>query len=138
MSTRLSGLNETDRLRERVAELEDALGLTAEIPAELVPRSICEGTSFGRPKVLEVIGVLLTRPFAHSAALFDALYGTRPECDQPQPQILSVYVCRVRASLRRHGIELKTRRGAGWYLTEDDKTKLRAVIAQLNDQRVAA
>jgi len=41
---------------------------------------------------------------------------------------ISVYLCRIRKSLRRHGITLITSRGEGVYLTKADASYLQCLI----------
>lgn len=41
---------------------------------------------------------------------------------------INVYLCRIRKSLRRHGIELITSRGEGVYLTKADAAYLQRLI----------
>lgn len=130
-------MSELERLRDRVAELEEALGLTADLPRGLIPREIV-GTRQGALGALRFIGVLLTRPFGSREAIYSAFYGDRPEVRQPCLKVLDVYASCARKILSAHGIELQTIRGEGWRLDAANKAKLRAVITQLNNERQQA
>lgn len=130
---------EIERLRDRVAELEEALGLTAEIPRDIVPLEIRGVHRVGSPGIRRFIAMLLARPFGNREAIYNAFYGALPEVDQPGHRILDVYSSAARKVLKAHGIELQTIRHQGWFIDTADKTKLRATIARLNrDQQQAA
>ncbi len=89
-------MSEVQRLRDRVAELEDAMGLTAEIPRDLVPRAIARHG----PKVRRLIGILLIRPFGDRDAIYNAIYGMQAECDLPCAKIMDVLICQARKALK--------------------------------------
>lgn len=119
-------MSELQRLRDRVEELEEALGLSSAIPVEtLLYNLFPPNNDVGIPMLVNVFNFLLKRPFGRKEAMFIALYGARPECDQPNLQIINVYVSRIRTMLRKHGIKLKTSKTPpGWYIEEADKTKI--------------
>lgn len=131
-------MSELERLRDRVAELEDAMGLTAGIPRDLIPRELVASSRVGSPETLKFIGIVLARPFAHRESVYASMFGGRPECDQPGIRILHVYAWRSRQILSAYGVALKNIRGKGWVLSPADKAKLRGVIAQINGERQAA
>lgn len=110
--------SEIERLRDRVSELEDAMGLTAKLPRRLL----------SEPMIDRFIGILLARPFGDRDAIYSTLYGGRPESDQPDIKILDIYASRSRKILRRWDIEVKTLYGRGWWIDSSNKTKLRALI----------
>jgi hypothetical protein len=132
----VSRMSELDRLRARVAELEDALGLTAEIPRSLLDPLRYVGTSHPWRKAIETIGVLLARPFVSRDVLFTVLYGERPECDQPGVKAVDMALTYARKSLATYGIKVVNVFGEGWYISDPDKAKLRAVIDGLNERAV--
>lgn len=118
-------MSELQQLRDRVCELEELLGLTAEFPRHLLPRgtfrlNICE----------PLLGLLLARPFVSQQAAYDACYGGRPECDQPDIKQIQVAICYLRKGLASKGIEVSLDRGQGYYMTDENKSKLRALIAE--------
>lgn len=130
-------MNELEFLRNRVAELEEVVGLTADLPRSLIPRAMA-GTRAGAPGALRFIGILLARPFGHREGIYTALYGGRPEADQPIDKILDVTVCYARKILADHDIQIQTIRGEGWRLTDANKAKLRTVIERLNNEQKQA
>lgn len=104
---------ENELLRLRVDELE-AILLRQDLPQSL--RLTC--------KQAQVLSVLMACPLASKADLMTALYSLNAG-DPPDDGVVTVFVTGVRRELRRHGIELRTRWGRGWWLAEDDKAKLR-------------
>ena len=112
-------MSELQRLRDRVLELEDALGLTAEIPYPLVPQHT------GMTKSLaKLFCLLIHRPFVSRDAAYTVLFGGRPECDQPAGKIIEPMVCNLRKTLRRYDISIETRWGMGYYMTDENKRKV--------------
>jgi hypothetical protein len=128
-------MSELERLRDRVEELEEALGLTAEMPNGFL-RAISKWHRSG-PMSQKCLGLLLTRTFCDRAALYAVLYGARPECDQPDSRIIDVYILSVRRALADHGIKLHTVYGRGWYLDDADKYKLREMMARAKGSQIA-
>ncbi len=113
-------MSELEQLRDRVAELEEALGLTATLPAMF---------RLGLPRLEEkLLGLLLARPFIAKEAAYIVLWGARLECEQPSFKNLDVYISRLRAVLRRRDITIKTKYGDGWYIEAADKARLRALL----------
>jgi len=98
---------ETDRLRDRVEQLEQLVGVDRSLTSRL-------RTAFGlEPGVAQVMGMLLKRDFVTHDALYVVLYAARPECDWPDARIVDVQISRLRRALRRHGITIKTQWGEG-------------------------
>jgi len=56
------------------------------------------------------------RPVERDRA-FDLLYGARLDCDQPEPKILDIQVCKMRPRLEPLGLVVTTAWGIGWTLT---------------------
>lgn len=119
-------MNELQQLRDRVAELEDILGLTAQFPRELIPVR-----HYRRGVAGPLLGLLLARPFVSADVAYDTLYGGRPEADQPKSgnNCVSVMIYHLRQTLAPHGITVRNLWGQGYYLDDADKEKLRALIA---------
>jgi DNA-binding response OmpR family regulator len=105
---------------DRIAELEALLGTRGQ---ELPP-----AIGLTRKQV-ELLGYLMLRNFAADAGAYAALYGGMPECDQPDIKILQVQVCKMRAKLAPFGIKIDRRLGQGYYLTAENKAKVRALMA---------
>lgn len=116
MATELERLREeNDLLRLRVEELEGIL-LRQEVP-------FCIGLT---RKQAQVLSLLLARPMVSRSDLMTALYSLSAG-DPPADRIIDVFIVRVRRALARHGIEVRTLWGQGWFLTNEDKAKVRAL-----------
>ena len=121
-------MSELERLRDRVDELEELLGVRGTIPRKMF-RSC--------PLAAEqLIGMLLARPSITREAAYTALYGGRPEADQPMEKIIGTRMCQARKALTPHGIAVKTVWGSGYYMTGENKAKLRALLDE--EKRIAA
>lgn len=115
-------MTETERLRDRVEELERVLGVDMSLTNRL--RDV-----FGlEPGLSPILGMLMKRAFVSHASLYTVLYAGRPECDWPKPKIMDVQVCKLRRKLRKHGVSIETRWGEGWMMTAADKAKVRDVV----------
>lgn len=113
--------NELYLLRDRVAELEELLGLGRNITPEIVRLGFS-------PSEAAVLGVLLQRNgFARPEFIWSALYGSTRDCDQPDIKIIDVWLSKIRKKLRESGaaISIETVLHHGWQLTEKSKTELR-------------
>ena len=58
--------------------------------------------------------------------IYFALYGD--VSDQPEPKIIDVFICKIRAKLRPHGIKIDTVWGYGYEMTRENANKLRALF----------
>lgn len=78
-----------------------------------------------------VLLVLMNRRFAPHEMLIDSLYGTRsdggPEC---AIQVIRLTVMRLRKKIRRFGIEVQSRFGIGYEISEADQNKLRELLGR--------
>lgn len=116
--------NELQRLRDRVAELEELLGITT-IKNEFwrLPLS---------PQQRAIISVIYTVKIASRDNLVRAIFGMRLDCDIPEnDRQIDVQLHRVRATLRKKGIELHNTFGYGWWMKDEDKAKLTTWIESL-------
>lgn len=111
---------EVEQLRDRVAELEQLLGIGEDHLIQI--RQVIKAT----PTVCKLIGMLRkARSVMSREHLFIAIYGDRNEADQPTDlKIIDVFVSKARAALEPHGIEITTTWGAGYALRPDGKQKL--------------
>ena len=105
-------------LADRIAELEHALGITAEQP-HFLATGLCRGARI-------TLELLLTRPFVTKEAV---LIATRksPADDHTaiKPGLAAIYVCRVRRYLRRgHAVTVRTVWGEGWLIEPADRAKV--------------
>lgn len=115
-------MSEVQRLQDRVEELEEILGLTA-----VIPNPLLKGV---RPKVasMQLLGMLLARPFVTRDAAYTVLFGDRLECEQPDIKYIDVILSNLRKALADHCVVINTDYGKGIYIDKDNKVRLRAVI----------
>jgi hypothetical protein len=113
-------MDEVQRLRDRVDELEQILGVDLSLTSRL--RGVL-GITRDQARML---GLLLNRNMVTHDAMFTVLYGDRPECDQPQPKVMDVQLCKLRKVTSQRGVDIKTLVGEGWQMLPEDKTKVRA------------
>lgn len=119
VAARIEGLEaENERLRDRIAQLEDAMGLDFVAPLEW--RLTRAETA--------LFGVLLAREFATKEALLAGV-ARDPTGDAPEIKIVDVFVCKARRKLRPFGIEIETIWGRGYRLTPESKAAARAQLA---------
>jgi two-component system cell cycle response regulator CtrA len=78
------------------------------------------------PNEAVVLGVLMARDVATKDAIHTALYGLEID-GGAEPKIVDVFICKIRAKLRRAGLTdaITTVWGVGYALTEAHKTELR-------------
>jgi two-component system cell cycle response regulator CtrA len=106
-------------LKERVARLEEALGMTHDVPLGLALT----------PAEARVLGILMKRDVAKKDMIMIALYdGRHAEKDIPEPKIVDVFVCKMRAKLKRYGLEIKTVWGIGYSMTNGSKDMVREML----------
>lgn len=110
--------NELHRLRDRVEELEQLLGV---VSGDAVDRFIAMKLTPGERRL---VNILFGWKVVRRDRLFVALYGGRIECDQPEIQTLDVVMCRVRKYLAGFDIAINTERNVGWFMTPENKQKL--------------
>jgi DNA-binding response OmpR family regulator len=101
-----------EALEDRVAVLEQALGLNYQAPAEWRLTSTEE----------RILGVLLRSPRVHRERLMVALYADR--ADPPDVSVITVHVCGLRAKLKRLGVDVIAMRHAGYWIPADQKQRL--------------
>ena len=115
--------NELQALRDRVAELEELLGITGgdfnKLPIPPQQKSILN-------LLYRANGKLCSREH-----IYVAIFGMRPDCDQPHEKIIDTQLCRLRGYLRPHEIAISSVWGVGWFIDEDNRAKLRAWIESL-------
>lgn len=107
-------------LQDRVAELEALLGVSDDALFRFRALKL-------RPYECRILSFIEKQTgTARRQAIYTALFGNRPECDQPDIRLVDVYLCRIRRVLRPIGIEIVTVFNVGWALTATDKAKLNA------------
>lgn len=120
-------MNELEQLRDRVAELERIIGLNEAIPLGKLLRPSGQWIGACEP----MAGILLSREFVGRETAFIALYGGRPEQDQPDIKIIDIIICRLRQALQPYQITVNTAWGRGYYMTAVNKAALRQLVARL-------
>jgi hypothetical protein len=111
--------SELQRLRDRVEELEELLGLTPPVRYNL------NITDLG----MRLLGLLLKRPLVVREFAFRALYGGKAESDQPKNlRIIDVIVHRLNMALRSYGVKIQTEYLRGYYLSEGDKATILGLL----------
>ena len=117
-----------ERLRDRVAQLEQVLGIDRSLGGKM-------RDAFGlEPAFVPILGMIYKREFVTRGGLYTVVYGGRPECEWPDERILDVQICKLRKVLKKFGITIKTKWGEGWYMTRANKANVRAAL----DARAAA
>lgn len=112
-------------LRDRIAALEDALGMR---DADFFPLRM------GRMMRI-IFGLLLKRAQVRHAQIDAALYGGLPDCDRPPTaaKAIHVHLHHLRRRLAPHGIEIVNLTSAPfeavYRLPPDSRQRARAMIA---------
>lgn len=60
--------------------------------------------------------------------LYDLLYGSSLDCDQPNEKIIPIWIFKLRRKLKPHRISILNVWGQGFRITDGDKAKLGALI----------
>jgi DNA-binding response OmpR family regulator len=108
-----------ERLQNRIHELEEILGVTTEFPPAL-------GLTLSEEALLDV---LFKREIVTQTTAFAVLYASRAGGEPSDPKnVVSVLIMRLRKKLAAYGVDIKTRSGAGYYMTAEAKDQLRSII----------
>lgn len=134
LRTKSDEANELYRLRYRVQELEELLGLVKD---DTVDPFHALNIS---PTCRHILNVIATLDLARKDRIYTLIYGGRPECDQPADAVIDVYVVRIRKYLQGFDIAIDTQRGCtgnnyGWFFTPENKEKLRALAVRLAGEK---
>ncbi len=122
-----SEADELQRLRDRVEELEEILGISLETPAAFCMR----GRYVSRAHCWRLLCFLAKRDLLTRSAGAALLYGDRDVDDRPHPKIFDVLICQLRRHLRPFDITIATAWGEGWYLDAENRARARALIEHL-------
>ena len=117
-------MSEIERLRDRIEELEQVLGVGSD---DVARYRNALGITIEQAKIL---GLLMRRAGTVTrASIFTVLFGARPDCDQPtDDKVIDVHVCKLRKPLRRLGVEIRPDWGFGYFITRNEKAALRAYL----------
>jgi DNA-binding response OmpR family regulator len=116
---------EVSRLQDRVEQLEEVLG-TGDDDLELIRRAVPALTTSER-KLLGAIHKRRGR-VATKDILFEALYGDRPECDQPHAKTVEVLMSKLRGKVAPLGIVIRTEYGSGYFMDAFDRLRLAGLL----------
>lgn len=115
---------ENEALRDKLARLEETLGIRIETP--LVLRLTGQEA--------KVFGILFKRELVTKVQALDVLYGHLPEQDEAEIKIVDVFVCKMRKKLKPFEIDIETVWGQGYRMPAQSK----AIAAALLEQTRAA
>lgn len=117
---------ENNTLRARVADMEAMLGISAAAP-------LAFGLTWHEARLF---GFLLNRELLTKDAAMTVLYGNMPDADSvPEIKIVDVFICKLRAKLKRFALGIETKHGQGHWMTQQMKARARAVLAQAGEPR---
>lgn len=110
------------RLEGRIEQLEAALGLGFLTPVEWGLTG----------QMTRLFGCLMTRELMTTDAAMAAMYRERVGADdEPDPKIVDVQICKMRARLKPFGLSIETRWGQGYFLTAGTKDAVRAMMGEV-------
>jgi hypothetical protein len=110
--------SEQMNLRNRIDELEKLLGIDADYVLQL------RGSLRLGMIPCTAIGFISKRSYVSTESLFVALYGDRKECEQPNLNMVSHTMWRVRRRLIPLGVVIDTQHINGYSMTPANKQKL--------------
>lgn len=109
---------ENERLRARVRELEEAMGMDFLAPLEFGLTG-CES---------RVLGILLARDICTKKAIYAALYDSFIDDRDREPKIVDVFICKIRKKVRPFGVEILTVWGVGYQMDAAAKDLVRSFM----------
>lgn len=115
-------MKEIDRLRDRVEELESMLEINEPLPAWVY-------TKIKHHR--RCVGLVLNLLLANKMVSYDKIgIVLSKDGKQLTRSTIDVYSHRARKFLRECGIEMRNVWGEGYYLLDDDRTKLRELLGR--------
>jgi two-component system cell cycle response regulator CtrA len=109
---------ENDLLREKVAALEEIIGLKINVP-------LIFGLTAHEAKLF---GVLLKRELVSKDTAMTALYGLRADVEEVEIKIIDVFICKIRKKLESFGITIETVWGQGYRLSAQARDKANSYL----------
>jgi DNA-binding response OmpR family regulator len=113
---------ENETLRDRIAQLEALVFEETRLPVELKLTGQQE----------RLVHFLFKRNEASKDAILSAVYGARPDADEPEIKIIDVFICQARRKLAPFDIKIETIWGRGYFMPPASKVRLRALQANSN------
>jgi DNA-binding response OmpR family regulator len=115
----LTGADLEAALRDRILELETALGAIWRAPRVL----------HLTPTEERLLGALAAhRKMLTSDAIYNVIYGTKR--NPPEPKIIGVLMFRIRQKLAPAGVTIVTEWGHGYFLPADSLDRLNALYVE--------
>ncbi|MDB5620539.1 helix-turn-helix domain-containing protein [Tardiphaga sp.] len=111
---------ENDELRDRIAQLEDTLGMGFDSPAWMALTG----------NEAKLFGLLMARDAVTKSGAMDILYGLGPDADVAEEKIIDVFICKMRKKLDAFEIPIETNWGQGYFMTEASKQRARNLIEE--------
>lgn len=113
-------LDELSQARDRIEELEQLLGMKVPKPRPFK----------GMPDIRwNLLCLLVKHKMVTREMAFSALYGGRPEADQPANLlIINTSVSRLNRAIKP--IRIKTARHVGYYLEKEDRQKIKSMMGE--------
>lgn len=116
-------MSEIQRLRDRIEQLEEMLGIGRDTTLQL---RLKLGLTKCQAKML---GILVKREVVSWEAMHFVLYGDRPEADQPWSEAnLRKHIVLLRRRLEPTGIKVDAVHGQGWMLGNEHKAKVKEIM----------
>lgn len=109
---------ENNDLRATISDLKQEFGLDDSVPPVL-------GLNRAERKML---GVLFARRIATKGQCMTGIMVGRGGDEEPDMRVLDVYIHRMRVKLKPFGIVIVTEWGTGWYIDEENKQKIAALL----------
>lgn len=120
-------LTEITNLRAQVSDLKFQM---REMSEKKIDASWSLKSAFGLTRQeATILAGLIEHGRMSKPGLYHLCYGSRADEDQPDPKIIDVFVCKLRAKLEPFGIEVDTVWGFGYEMKPDAIAKVRCAIA---------
>jgi len=111
---------EIERLKDRIEELEELLGMKLEPPHKIRSK---------HKAFWPLVGLLLKRRRVSREFAYRALYGGRLEADQPKSlRMIDTNIMRANKVLREYDIVVKAEPGFGYFLEDEDHSALTRLV----------
>lgn len=110
---------ENEALRDRLAMLEETIGLRLETPLVL-------GLTGQEAKLF---GILVKRELVTKEAAMVAIYGNQPNTEV-EIKIVDVFICKMRKKLKAYDIAIETVWGRGFLMPAASKANAAALLEQ--------
>lgn len=76
-----------------------------------------------------IFTLLMARDVVSEEMINTRLYSSRPD-GGPASKTAQTYICNLRRKIAKHGFQVVNDRGVGWFIPQDDKTRIRQVLSK--------